>query len=133
MRAGFQQQPFMRLLRAAVDCRAPGVVAVAIRHRNELEQQHGFFHGGVTATLADNAAGFAAFSLMGDDSQPLSVEFKINFLAPAQGARLVGVGSVLRNGRTLKICRAEVTAVSDEESVHCATALATVIALTSPQ
>ena len=76
----------------------------------ELTQQRGFLHGGVTAALADTAAGFAAYSLMPAGSSPLTVEFKINLIAPAAGERFIASANVVRSGRTLTIVETDVSA-----------------------
>ncbi len=119
----------MGFLGARLDRVEPGRVVISLPHRPELTQQHGFFHGGVVATLADNAAGFAGFSLMRDVEQPLSVEFKINLMNGARGDRLEARAEVIKNGRTLKICRADVYSLSGDDETHCATALVSVMAL----
>lgn len=129
VRQSFADQPFMRLLGAELTRVEPGRAEITLPYRDDLTQQHAFFHGGVVGTLADNAAGFAGFSLMAPGEQPLSVEFKVNLMAPAWGERLVARAEVVRDGRRLKVCRAEIYAVRDGEERHCATALATVMAL----
>jgi uncharacterized protein (TIGR00369 family) len=101
-------------------------------HRGELTQQHGYFHGGVTASLADSAAGYAAYTMMPADSSVLAVEYKINFVAPAEGDLLIARGRVLRSGRTLKICAADVFVVNDKQETLCATSLSTIMALPGP-
>ena len=95
----------------------------------DFTQQHGYFHAGVIATIADNSAGYAAFSLMQESSSPLTVEFKINLLSPGQGDYLLGKSRVIKNGRTLKICQAEVfNEIAGEESL-CAVATVTLMEL----
>ena len=78
VREGFSSQPFMSLLNASLVHVEPGRCEIEVPFRPQLTQQHGFFHGGVIATLADNSGGFAGFSMMSEDEQPLSLEFKIN-------------------------------------------------------
>lgn len=129
VRTAFEAQPFMGFLGAELASVEPGRVGIRLAHREALTQQHGFFHGGLVGTLADNAGGFAAFSLMAPNEQPLSVEFKVNLMAPARGDALVVRGEVLRDGRTLKISRSEVYAIREGSEHHCATSLVTVIAL----
>jgi len=85
VQAGFDGQPFMRFLNAQLTSLGDGLVEITVPYRKELTQQHGLFHGGVIATLADNVAGFAAYSLMSPDEQPLSIEFKINLISKAEG------------------------------------------------
>jgi uncharacterized protein (TIGR00369 family) len=118
----------MELLGARLERVEPGLVEISVPRRDDLLQQHGFFHGGVVATLADNTGGFAAFSLMSPNEQPLSVEFKVNLLAPGVGESLFARGEVVRDGRVLKVCRSDVYALTDGTRKHCAAALVTVIA-----
>src|SRR5690349_13792470 len=89
----------------------PGLVEIALPYRAELTQQHGFFHGGIVSTIADTAGGYAAFTLFPADASILTVEYKINLVAPADGERLVARGRVLKPGRTLTVCEFEVAAV----------------------
>lgn len=108
---------------------APGLVEIRVPFREELTQQHGYFHGGVSGTIADTACGYAAYTLMPADSTVLTVEFKMNLLAPAEGEQLVARAHVVRSGRTLKICAADVFARKSDAQVHCATLLATIMCL----
>ncbi len=91
-----------------------------------MTQQHGLFHGGVTATLADNAAGFAGYTLMDEDEQPLSLEFKISFIAPARGETLEARARVVKAGRRLKHVQVEVFVVDAENESLVGLALATI-------
>jgi uncharacterized protein (TIGR00369 family) len=116
----------MRHLGAELVEVAAGTCAISCRPRPELTQQHGYVHAGVIAAIADSAAGYAALSLM-DGDEVLTVEFKINLLAPAAGELLVARGRVLRAGRTLTVCESAVAAVRDGEEIPCAVALATLI------
>jgi uncharacterized protein (TIGR00369 family) len=131
VRRGFAAQGFMRALGAALELVEAGECHIAVPFSDALTQQHGLYHGGVSATLADNAAGFAGYSLMSADEQPLSVEFKINFVAPASGEALVGKAVVLRNGRRLKVVEAKVYARKAGEETLVAVALATIASTTS--
>lgn len=125
----FQRQPFMQTLNITMVCIEAGYCELRIPYKTEFTQQHGYFHAGVIATIADNSAGYAAFSLMQDSSSPLTVEFKINLLSPGQGDYLLGKSRVIKNGRTLKICQAEVfNEVAGEESL-CAVATVTLMEL----
>jgi uncharacterized protein (TIGR00369 family) len=106
---------------------SPGRCTVAIDMKPELTQQRGFLHGGVTAALADTAAGFAAYSLMPAGSSPLTVEFKINLIAPAAGERFLASANVVRSGRTLTIVETDVSAQTRGETKTVAKMLATLI------
>lgn len=105
------------------------MVELRASHREELTQQHGYFHAGVSASLADVACGYAAYALMPEDSSVLTVEYKINLMAPADGEELIARARVVRSGRTLKICAADVFARRGETETHCATVLATMMCL----
>ncbi len=123
---GFAKQGFMQTLGAKLTDVGAGTCEVSLDHHIGLTQQHGLFHGGVVATLADNAAGFAAYSLMQNGRQPLTIEFKINLLAPAMGKRLIARGEVLRAGHSISHVRSD---VFSEETNGCslvATALVTI-------
>jgi uncharacterized protein (TIGR00369 family) len=107
IRESFARQGIMATLGAELTRVEPGFVEIACDFREGLAQQHGFFHAGVTSTLMDSAGGYAAFSLFPPDSSILTVEFKINLLAPAAGSRLFARGRVFKPGRTLTICDVE--------------------------
>jgi uncharacterized protein (TIGR00369 family) len=121
VRASFARQQAMRLIGAEIGVLAPGHCEIRLPYRSELSQQHGFFHGGVIGMIADSAGGYAAFTLMPADSSVLTVEYKMNLLAPGDGELLIADGQVLRAGRNLVISRAEVYAVKGGGEVHCAT------------
>jgi len=129
VRASFARQSFMRLIGAEIAELAPGRCIVALAARDDLCQQRGFLHGGVTTAIADNAAGYAAYSLMPAGSTPLTVEFKINLMAPAVGERFLAHGRVVRPGRTLTICEVEVVAEHNGRTTPIARMLATMICI----
>ena len=106
-----------------------GEIVIEMPVRPELTQQHGFVHAGVVAALADSACGYAALSLMDSDAAVLSVEFKVNLVAPAAGERLTATGTVVKAGRTLTVCRGEVTAQRGGESVTVAVMQATMMSV----
>jgi uncharacterized protein (TIGR00369 family) len=121
------KQAFLRLIGAQLTQIQRGYAEVSLPFRPELGQQHGFAHAGVITTIADAAAGYAAYSLMPRRSEILSVEFKVNLLRPAVGERLVARGRVLKPGRTLTIAQSDVYAISGSAEKHVATMLATMI------
>ena len=125
----FGKQSFMTLLGAELVHIAPGAVDIAVQARGDLTQQHGYFHAGVTTAIADSAAGYAAFSLFDEDAGVLTTEFKVNLLNPAAGARMIARGRVVKPGRTLTICRADVTCYHGASEVHVATALLSMMRL----
>lgn len=129
VRDGFARQGAMSLIGAGLRHLEPGAVDIEVPFRPDLAQQHGYFHGGIVGMVADSAAGYAAFSLMPAGSSVLSVEYKINFLAPAEGERLIARGRVIKPGRTLCICQVDVAVVRDGGETSCATMLQTVIVM----
>ena len=129
IRESFARQGLMKHLGASLAELGPGHAAIQVPFRAELTQQHNFFHAGVSGSIADSACGYAAYTLMPADSSVLTVEFKMNLLAPADGEELIARARVLRSGKTLKICAADVYARKNASEVHCATMLATVMCL----
>ena len=129
MRASFGRQGFMEHLGVKMVSLTSGRCEMELPFRDELSQQHGYFHGGVVATLADVASGYAAYSLSEADASMVTVEFKVNFLAPATGERLIARGTVIKPGKNLTICQADVFCICEAGEKLCATALATFIAL----
>lgn len=108
---------------------APGETDLALPFRVDLTQQDGFLHAGVLAAVADSACGYAAFTLMPAGANVLSVEFKLNLLAPASGARVVARARVLRAGRTITVVRADVFAEQAAGAKLVATMLGTMMAV----
>ncbi|MFI8849794.1 PaaI family thioesterase [Streptomyces sp. NPDC053499] len=107
----------------------PGRVHIVLPARREVTQQDGYFHAGATSAIADSAGGYAAFTLFPEDTSVLTVEYKINLLAPAVGDRLEAEGTVLKSGRTLTVCRLEVFGVQDGRRKLVATGQQTLICL----
>jgi uncharacterized protein (TIGR00369 family) len=129
VRESFARQGLMKHLAAELALLGAGQAEIHVPFRVELTQQHGYFHAGVSGTIADSACGYAAYTLMPADSSVLTVEFKMNLLAPAEGEKLVARARVLRSGRTLKICVADVFVQKNGTEIHCATMLATIMCL----
>ena len=98
----------MKTLGAEIESVEPGRVTLTCAFAEGLTQQHGLLHGGVLASLADVACGYAALSTMPPEREVLTVEFKINFLKSAKTKSLVAVGQVLQSGRTLTVCEGTV-------------------------
>jgi len=111
--ASFDRQGLMRHLGARLAHIAPGRVHIVLPGRPEVTQQHGYFHAGATSAIADSAGGYAALTLFPDDADVLTVEYKINLLAPAEGDHIEAIGTVLKSGRTLTVCRLEVFGVQE--------------------
>ncbi len=129
VRASFGRQGIMKLIGARLTRVEPGLVEIELPYRADLCQQHGFFHAGITSTIADSAGGYAAYSLMPADASVLTTEFKINLLAPAEGELLRAVGRVLRPGRLLTVCDVDVFALKDGAATPCAKLLETLMCL----
>ena len=121
VRESFAKQGIMELLGAEVVEVAEGRCVIEVPYSDVLTQQPRYFHGAVAGAIGDSAGGYAALTLAPEDREVLTVEYKINFLAPAWGEKLVARGEVLTAGRRLFVCKAEVVAISAEgEETHCA-------------
>jgi len=105
----FNKQNFLSLIGAELEHVEEGKVIISCKHKDTLTQQHGLIHGGVVTSLADVACGYAALTTMPDDSEVLTVEFKINLLRPAISSKFIATGQVLKTGKTLVIAEATVT------------------------
>ena len=127
IRDSFSRQGLMAHLGARIDAIGPGTVTISLPFRAELTQQHGYFHGGTTAAIADAAGGYAGSTLMPDNSSVLTVEFKLNLLNPAQGQLLEATGRIVKSGRTLTVSQIDVWAVDRHQRVHVATGVQTLI------
>lgn len=119
----------MALLGAELERVEAGLVQIGLAYRPELSQQHGFFHAGIVSTIADSAGGYAGFTLFPADAAVLTVEFKINLLAAADGERLTAIGKVIRSGRSLTVCSLEVQVCKAGRITPCATGLQTLMSL----
>ena len=111
IRTSFERQGLMQHLGARLGHIGPGCVHIVLANRPEVNQQHGYIHAGAISAIADSAGGYAAFTLFPEDTAVLTVEYKINFLAPAVSDHIEAVGTVLKSGRTLTVCQLEVFAV----------------------
>ncbi len=118
-RESFTRQGIMQHIGATLGEIRPGYVEIKVPYSDDLSQQHGFFHAGVLGTIADSAGGYAAFSLMAAGDGVLTVEYKINLLAPADGDMLIARAQVVRPGRTLTVSRADVVVVKDGQETLC--------------
>ena len=111
VRESFARQGAMRTLGARLEAVEPGRVAIAFDWAEALTQQHGFIHAGLVSTALDSACGYAGFTLMPADAAVLTIEFKINLLAPARGQHFRAVGSVVKPGRTITVCEGHLYAI----------------------
>jgi len=125
IRESFARQNAMALIGASLTGVSAGKTEVSLPYRDDLTQQKGFVHGGIIGMIADTACGYAAYSLMPASASLVTVEYKINILAPARGA-LVARGEVVKAGRTLTVARAEVYA---QDGTHIATMQQTLMML----
>jgi uncharacterized protein (TIGR00369 family) len=125
----FARQAVMKTLGATLNTVEPGRVVIEMAQREALTQQHGFLHAGIVSTALDSACGYAAFSLMPADAAVLTVEFKVNLLAPARGPQFRFEGRVTKAGRTISVVdgRAWQRASDDAEESLIATMTATVM------
>ena len=129
VRRSFGGQPMMETVGAVLDRVAPGAVDVTMPVSRHLMQQHGFVHMGAVSTLADTACGFSALSLMAPGVGVLTVEFKLNMMAPAAGERLIARGRVVKAGRTLMVTQADVFAIAEERERLIALMTATMMTI----
>ena len=129
LRENFARQAAMATLGAEIAHAAPGEVDLRMPYRPELTQQHGYLHAGIVTTLADSAAGYAAYTLMPPDAEVLSVEFKVNLMAPAMGDEFVARGRVKKAGRTLTVVTADVVAIRAGEERIVATMQGTMMTM----
>jgi uncharacterized protein (TIGR00369 family) len=127
VRASFGRQTAMQTLGAVMGRVEPGEVEIEMPYRADLTQQHGFIHGGIVTAIVDSACGYAAFSLSAPDTAILTVEYKVNFVAPAKGDRLVARGEVVRPGATITVCKGDVLAYDGDEEKLVASMLTTLM------
>lgn len=128
VRASFARQHAMSTIGAALTLVRPGVVEIEMPYSAELTQQHGFLHAGIISTALDSACGYAAFSIMPEDAAVLTIEFKVNLLAPGQGERFLFRGSVTKPGRTIVVADGQAYAfAADGEAKLIATMTGTMM------
>jgi uncharacterized protein (TIGR00369 family) len=120
VRESFARQQAMALIRAEISEVRHGQTEIHVAHWEGIEQQHGFVHGGVVGMIADSAAGYAAMTIVPETASVLTVEYKMNLVAPADGDKLIARGRVVRPGRTLVITQAEVFATKAGQETLCA-------------
>lgn len=126
----FARQEVMRTLGASLERLEPGTADIGMDWASGLTQQHGFLHAGVVSTALDSACGYAAYSLMPADAAVLTIEFKINLLAPAKGQRFRMESRVLKPGRTITVCEGRAYALQDQKETLIATMNCTLMVVT---
>lgn len=129
VRESFNRQTSMQTLGAVLGSIEPGLVEIEMPFRADLTQQHGFVHGGIVTAILDSACGYAAFSLNSPDTTVLTVEYKVNFVAPAKGDRFIARGEVVRPGATVTVCKGDVLAYDGDEEKLVATMLMTIMTM----
>ena len=127
VRESFGRQTAMQTLGAVMNRVVPGEVEIEMPYRADLTQQHGFIHGGIITAIVDSACGYAAFSLSAPETAVLTVEYKVNFVAPAKGDRLLARGEVVRPGATVTVCKGDVMAYDGGEEKLVASMLTTMM------
>ena len=127
VRESFSRQGFMRTLGAEISVLDHGQVEIRLGYRPTLTQQNGFIHAGVLTSILDSACGYAAMSVGPEKHDVLSVEFKVNLLAPARGERFVARAAVKRAGKNLTVCTADAFAIQNGQEKVVATMLATMM------
>jgi len=123
----FARQTVMAAFGARLARVRPGQVDIELPFRADLCQQNGYLHAGISTAIADSAGGYAAFSLFEAGEDVLTSEFKMNFLAPADGERFLATGRVVKPGRRLTVCQVEVQAWRGQQSTLCLVGLMTAV------
>ncbi|MDH6230270.1 uncharacterized protein (TIGR00369 family) [Mesorhizobium soli] len=130
VRASFARQNAMATIGASLTLVRPGIVEIEMPYSEELTQQHGFLHAGIISAALDSACGYAAFSVMPDGASVLTIEFKVNLLAPGRGERFLFRGSVTKPGRTIVVADGQAYAfAADGEAKLIATMTGTMMAV----
>jgi len=127
IRESFARQGLINMLNGKITHVSPGELHIEAPFDERFTQQDGFLHAGIVTTLIDSACGYAAYTLMPADSRVLSVEFKVNFLSPAQGERFRAEGHVVKSGKTLTVCEGKLFALQAEGEKLVAMMQATMI------
>lgn len=125
----FARQPFMQTIDAKLSALAAGICEVSLGKQKSLTQQHGFFHGGLIAAVADTAAGYAAYSLFPADSTVLTVDYNVKFLRPANGSKLRSRAEVVKPGKSIYVVKADVYVEDAGTERHCLTGLFSMMCL----
>jgi uncharacterized protein (TIGR00369 family) len=130
VRASFGRQGAMATIGAELVAVEPGAVVIELPWAAGLTQQHGFLHAGIVAAALDSACGYAGSSLMAADAGVLTIEYKVNLLAPAQGQRFRMIGQVIKPGRTITVSEGRAWAIDGGREKLIATMTATLMTIT---
>lgn len=133
VRNSFAHQGLINTLKGRIAHISPGELHIEAPFDERFTQQDGFLHAGIVTTLMDSACGYAAYTLMPADSRVLSVEFKVNFLSPAQGERFRAEGKVAKSGRTISVCEGKLFALRNGQEKLVAMMQATMIRIQDTQ
>lgn len=133
VRDSFARQEAMHLIQASMPVLEKGEVEIHMPHWKGVGQQHGFVHGGVVGMIADSAGGYAAMTVAPPGTSVLTVEYKLNFLAPAKGDKLIARGAVIKAGRRLIVTEARVWACEGSRETLCAVMQQTIMAIKEPE
>ena len=125
----FNRQEVMKTVNASILAIRPGEIELEFPYQSNLTQQHGFIHAGIVSTVLDSACGYAAFSLMPENAAVLSIEFKINFLSPAQGERFRAVGRVKKPGKNITVTEGELFSYAEGEQKLIAVMVGTMMSV----
>lgn len=129
VKQSFFRQEVMNTVGAKLVLIRPGHVELECEYNKKFTQQHGFIHAGIVSTVLDSACGYSAFSLMPKNSAVLTIEFKINFLSPAQGEKFIAIGKVKKPGKTITVCDGELYAVNKNDRKLVATMTGTLMSI----
>ena len=129
VRESFARQGLINTLNGKITHISPGELHIAAPFDERFTQQDGFLHAGIVTTLMDSACGYAAYTLMPDNSRVLTVEFKVNFLSPAQGERFRAEGRVVKSGNSISVCEGKLFAIQGEDEKLVAMMQATMICI----
>lgn len=129
VRDSFLQQTVMQTIGASLSKVLPGQVEIQLPFRNDLTQQNNYLHAGIITTIVDSACGYAAFSLMPEGSDVLTIEFKINFLSPALAEIFIAKGQVTKPGKNITVCSGDVIGKTGDKEKIVATMLATIMTI----
>ena len=129
VRASFVRQGLINFINGKITHISPGELHIVAPFDERFTQQDGFLHAGIVTTLMDSACGYASYTLMPDNSRVLTVEFKVNFLNPAQGERFRAEGRVVKSGKTISVCEGKLFAIQDEGEKLIAMMQATMICI----
>ena len=134
VRSSFERQKVMETMGAEMTRVSPGIVEIELPYDARFTQQHGFLHAGVISTVLDSACGYAAYSVMPADAAVLTIEFKVNLLAPGKGDRFLFRGAVTKPGRTIIVADGQAYAIDEDGAAKLiATMTGTMMTVTGRQ